>query len=203
MEINKEIIKMKIFGLYDTQDVKVEDFGLKKYINLDVRLVVKSHGRHREKFAKAKVNIIERLINFLSVAGHRGKRHRVITKTTGHYTKQANVVIKTFKIIEEKTKQNPIQVLVKAIEHAAPKDEVTTIEYGGARYPQAVDCSPMRRISLALRNIIHGAYDKSFNKKRKISETLAQEIIAAAEKSSESNAIMKRNEMEKQADSAR
>ncbi len=194
---------MKIFGLYDTQDVKVEDFGLKKYINLDVRLVVKSHGRHREKFAKAKINIIERLINLLSVAGHRGKRHRVITKTTGHYTKQANVVIKAFKIIEEKTKQNPIQILVKAIEHAAPKDEVTTIEYGGARYPQAVDCSPMRRISLALRNIIHGAYDRSFNKKKKISETLALEIMAAAEKSNESNAIMKRNEMEKQADSAR
>ncbi len=194
---------MKIFGLYGTQDVKVEDFGLKKYINLDVRLVVKSHGRHREKFAKAKINIIERLINLLSVAGHRGKRHRVITKTTGHYTKQANVVIKAFKIIEEKTKQNPIQILVKAIEHAAPKDEVTTIEYGGARYPQAVDCSPMRRISLALRNIIHGAYDRSFNKKKKISETLALEIMAAAEKSNESNAIMKRNEMEKQADSAR
>lgn len=194
---------MKIFGLYGTQDVKVEDFGLKKYINLDVRLVVKSRGRHREKFAKAKVNIIERLINLLSVAGHRGKRHRVITRTTGHYTKQANVVIETFRIIEEKTKQNPIQILVRAIEHAAPKDEVTTIEYGGARYPQAVDCSPMRRISLALRNIVHGAYDKSFNKKRKIFETLAQEIMAAAEKSSESNAIMKRNEMEKQADSAR
>jgi small subunit ribosomal protein S7 len=194
---------MKIFGLYDPQEVKVEDFGLKKYINLDARLMVKSKGRHREKFAKIKTSIVERLITMLSVPGHRGKRHRLITRTTGHYTKQAKVVIESLKIIEEKTKQNPIQILVKAIENVAPKDEVTTIEYGGARYPQAVDCSPMRRISLALRNIIHGAYDKSFNKKKKIAQALAEEIIAAYQGSNESNAITKRNETEKQADSAR
>jgi small subunit ribosomal protein S7 len=194
---------MKIFDLYDPVDVKIEDFGLKKYINLDVKLIVKSKGRYREKFSKAKMNIIEKLINLLSVPGHRGKRHRIMTKTTGHYTKNANVVIKTFEIIEEKTKQNPIQILIKAIENSAPRDEVTTIEYGGARYPQAVDCSPTRRISLALRNIIHGAYDKSFNKKKKISETLAEEIIAASQGSNESHAIIKKIETEKQADSAR
>ena len=194
---------MKIFGLYDPQEVRVEDFGLKKYINLDARLMVKSRGRHREKFAKIKTSIIERLITMLSVPGHRGKRHRLITRTTGHYTKQAKVVIESLKIIEEKTKQNPIQILVKAIENVAPKDEVTTIEYGGARYPQAVDCSPTRRISLALRNIIHGAYDKSFNKKKKIAQALAEEIIVAYQGSNESNAINKRNETEKQADSAR
>lgn len=194
---------MKVFGLYDTQEIKIEDFGLKKYLNLDARSMVKSRGRNREKFSKTKVNIVERLILMLSVPGHRGKRHRVMTKTTGHYTKQANVVINAFKIIEEKTKQNPIQVLVKAIENSASKDEVTTIEYGGARYPQAVDCAPMRRISLALRNIIHGAYDKSFNKKKKIFETLAEEIIAAYQNNNESHAISKRNETEKQADSAR
>jgi small subunit ribosomal protein S7 len=194
---------MKIFDIYDASEVKVEDFGLKKYINLDTRLIVKTRGRHREKFSKAKVNIIERLINLLSVPGHRGKKHKVMTKTTGHYTKNAKVVINAFKIIEEKTKENPIQILVKAIENSAPKDEVTTIEYGGARYPQAVDCAPMRRVNLALRNIIHGAYDKSFKKKKKIPEALADEIIAASQKSNESHAIMKRNEMEKQADSAR
>jgi len=194
---------MKIFDLYTADEVKVEDFGLKKYINLSTRLMVKSRGRYREKFSKARVNIVERLINLLCVPGHRGKKHKVMTKTSGHYTKNAKVVIETFKIIEEKTKKNPIQVLVNAIENSAPKDEVTTIEYGGARYPQAVDCSPTRRIAISLRNIVHGAYDKAFNKKKKIQESLADEIIAAAEKSNESFAISKRNEIEKQADSAR
>jgi small subunit ribosomal protein S7 len=194
---------MKIFDLYSADEVKVEDFGLKKYINLDTKLIVKTRGRHRERFSKARVNIIERLINLLCVPGHRGKKHKIMTKTSGHYNKNAKVVIESFKIIEEKTKQNPIQLLVQAIENVAPKDEVTTIEYGGARYPQAVDCSPIRRIAIALRNLVHGAHDKSFNKKKKISEALAEEIMAAAEKSNESFAISKRNEIEKQADSAR
>ncbi|MCS7134349.1 MAG: 30S ribosomal protein S7 [Candidatus Pacearchaeota archaeon] len=194
---------MKIFGKYSTEEIKIEDPGLKAYINLDTKLMVKSHGRERERFGKAKINIVERLINRIAVPGHRGKKHKIITRVTGKFTQHAKTVMKTFDLIEEKTKQNPLQVLVKAIENAAPHDEITTIEYGGARYPQAVDCSPQRRVDLALRHLVHGAFDKSFNKKIKFYEALAQEIIAASQNSNESFAIRKKIEMEKQADSAR
>lgn len=194
---------MKIFGLYDLSEVKVEDPGLKRYINLDARLIAKSHGRHREKFGKSKVNIIERLINVLATPGHRGKKHKIITRVAGKYSQEARIVLETLKIIEERTKQNPVQVLVKAIENSAPRDEITTIEYGGARYPQAVDISPLRRVNLALRNIVHGAHDKAFGTKKDIQETLANEIILASQKSNESFAVTKKIEMEKQADSAR
>lgn len=194
---------MKIFGLYDISEVKVEDPGLKRYINLDVRLLPKARGKSREKFGKGKVNIVERLINVLATPGHRGKKHKIITRVSGKYSQEAKVVLETFKIIEEKTKENPIQVLVRAIENAAPRDEITTIEYGGARYPQAVDISPLRRVNLALHNIVHGAHDKAFNSKKKIYETLANEIILASQNSNESFAITKKIEMEKQADSAR
>ncbi len=194
---------MKIFDLYDTEDVKIEDFGLKRCINLDVKLMVKAHGRHRERFAKSKINIIERLIGILAVPGHRGKKHKIMTKVSGKHTKGTKVIIETFKIIEEKTKENPIQVLVRAIEKAAPRDEITTIEYGGARYPQAVDSAPLRRLNITLRNIVHGAQDKAFAKKKKIPEALAQEIMLAAQGTNESFAITKKIETEKQADSAR
>lgn len=194
---------MKLFNLYDVSEVKIEDPGLKRYINLDAKLFVKSHGRHREKFGKAKVNIVERLISVLATPGHRGKKHKIMTRVSGKYTQETKKVLETFKIIEEKTKQNPIQVLVKAIENAAPRDEITTIEYGGARYPQAVDIAPLRRVNLALRNIVHGAHDKAFDTKKKISETLANEIILASQKSNESFAVTKKIETEKQADSAR
>ena len=50
---------------------------------------------------------------------------------------------------------------------------------------------------------MHGAYDKSFNKKTKIGAALANEIISAANESGDSAAIMKKNEMEKSANSAR
>ncbi|OYT41154.1 30S ribosomal protein S7 [Candidatus Pacearchaeota archaeon ex4484_26] len=195
---------MKIFDIWDTQEVKVEDPGLKRYIVLNSRLVPKSRGRERERFAKAKVNLIERLINKLQVPGHRGKKHKIQTKSTGKFDTRAKNVINAFKIIEKKTKQNPIAILVKAIENAAYTDETTTIEYGGARYLQAVDTSPLRRLNTCLRNLVHGAYDKAFKKKINISQALATEILAAYEKDkSKSFALAKKIEMERQADAAR
>jgi small subunit ribosomal protein S7 len=195
---------MKIFDLYEINGIKVEDPALKKYLNIDYKLVLKSHGRNTGKFARSKINIVERLASLVGVPGHRGKKHKIQTSwAAGKYNKNMGNVLSAFKIIEEQTKQNPIQVLVTAIENSSPCDEVTTIEYGGARYPQSVDCSPTRRISLALRNLVHGSYDKSFGKKTKIAQALAEEIIKASQKSNESFAYQKRTEAEKQADSAR
>lgn len=194
---------MKIFDIYTTEEINVKDFGLKRYINLNVKLMLKSHGRHREKFGKAKINILERLINFLATPGHRGKKHKIMTRVSGKYHKEAKAVLNALKIIEAQTKENPIQVLVRAIENSAPRDEITTIEYGGARYPQAVDCSPMRRVNLALHNLVHGASDKAFRKRKKIFEAVAQEIILAAQGSNESFAVQKKIEVEKQANAAR
>ena len=195
---------IKIFDLYETKSITVEDPGLKRYINLDARLVLKSHGRAKGKFSKGKVNVVERLIGLLGVPGHRGKKHKIQTShSSGKYSKNVKILLQAFKQIEEKTKQNPVQVFVKAIENTAPKDEVTMIEYGGARYPQAVDVSPTRRLALSLRNIVHGAYDKAFNKRTNMSEALANEIILASQNSNESFAAGKRNEAEKQADAAR
>lgn len=195
---------MKIFDLYTTEDVKVEEQGLKRYINIDSKLMIKNRGRARERFARAKVNLVERLISLLSVPGHRGKKHKIQTSwASGKYSQNAKIILEAFKLIEEKTKQNPVQVLVKAVENASPRDEITVIEYGGARYPQACDVSPSRRISLALRNIVHGAYDKAFGKKTKMFQALANEIILASQNSTDSFSCSKRNESEKQADSAR
>lgn len=193
---------MKIFDLYETKELKVEDLGLKRYINLDEKLMLKTRGKARERFSRTKVNVVERLINLIGVPGHRGKKHKIMTPhASGKYIKNAKIVLQAFSILEKKG--NPIQILVKAIENSAPHDEITVIEYGGARYPQAVDVSPLRRVALALRNIVHGAYDKAFNKKKNIAEALAEEILKASEKSNESFACSKRNESEKQADSAR
>ena len=194
----------KIFDLYDIAEVKVEDPGLKSAINLEPKLILKSYGRNVQKFGQTKVNIVERLMNRVAVAGHRGKKHKIIVGTsTGKYTRNMNIVLKAFKLIEKRTNKNPIQVLIKAIENSAPKDEVTVIEYGGARYPQAVDVSPLRRVNLALKHIVHGSSDKAFNKKKSYSQALAEEIIMASEQNGESFAVRKKKDSEAQADSAR
>jgi small subunit ribosomal protein S7 len=196
---------MKLFNKYETEIIKVADPGLKDYINLKPVLVPKTHGRNaKNKFWKSKYNIVERLIGKIMVPGHKGKKHLLSSgHCCGKGTKAYKIVQKTLELIEQTTKKNPVEVFVKGIENAAPREEITTIEYGGARYTQAVDCAPQRRIDLALRLMVQGAYSKSFNKKNKYEECLADEIIKASQCSNKSNAIAKKLELERQADASR
>lgn len=204
MEKEKVLPTFKIFDLYDLSEVKVEDPGLKKVINLEPKLILKSYGRQVQKFGQAKINVVERLMNRVATAGHRGKKHKIILGgSTGKYSKNMKIVLEALALIQKRTNKNPVQVLVNAIENSAPRDEITVIEYGGARYPQAVDASPLRRVNLALRWIVHGASDKAFNKKKTIAQGIADEIILAAEQNGESFALKKKKESEAQADSAR
>lgn len=194
----------KIFDLYETDNLTVEDPGLKNVINLKPKLILKSNGRNFQKFGQTKVNLVERLINHLGVAGHRGKKHKIILGLgTGKYSRNARIVLNAFEQVAKKTGKNPVAVFLKAVEKSAPRDEVTVIEYGGARYPQAVDVAPLRRVNLAIKHIVQGASDKAFGKKKDIAQALAEEIILASEESGDSFAFKKKNESEKQADSAR
>ncbi len=198
------IQQFKIFDKYDLSGIEVKDEGLKKVINLQPKLILKSYGRNVIKFGQIKVNVVERLMNKVATAGHRGKKHKLQKgKATGKYTKNMKIVLDAFEIIEKKTGKNPVEILVKAIENSAPRDEVTVIEYGGARYPQAVDVSPIRRVNIVLKHLVHGASDKAFNKKKTIIQALAEEILMASENNGESFAVRKRKEAEAQADSAR
>ncbi len=197
-------MSFKIFDLYDMEEVKVTDVALQPYINIQPKLLIKSHGRNVGKFTQTKVHIIERLANRLAVPGHVGKKHKIIAShSSGKYGRNMQTVMEVLKITADRKKTNPVQVLVKAIENGSPRDEITTIEYGGARYPQAVDVSPLRRVNLAIRWMVQGSFQKSFGKKSRMAEVLAKEIIAASEGSMDSYAVGKKTEAEKQADSSR
>lgn len=189
---------MKLFGKWDSE-VKVNDPGLAKYINLSSIYLPDSHGRFaKTRFGKSKMHIVERLANKLGVVGHKGKKHwRTSEYKTGKKQMQFKIVKDAFELIEKKTKENPIKILVMAIENSAPREEVTTIEVGGIRVPKQVDVSPQRRIDLALRWITQGAFQKS--SKVGIVKALADEIINAAEGSNKSFAVSKKIEVERQA----
>ncbi len=194
----------KTFGLYDMSEVEVKDVALKPYINLEPKIVAKSQGRNTKRFGSVNIHILERLANRIGVPGHVGKKHKIITNwATGKYSNNMRIVLNAMEIIQKKKNMNPVQVLVKAIENASPRDEITTIEYGGARYPQAVDTSPLRRVSITLKWMVQGSYQKAFGKKKKMCETLANEIMLASDGNMESYAMSKKNESEKQADAAR
>ena len=193
------------FNRWSMEGIKVDDAGLVRYITLEPRFVPKTGARYAgKKFHKSKTFVIERLINKIMIPGHKSKKH---LRSSGHNCGKSalayNIVMGAFKIIEERTKQNPVKVFVKALENAAPREEIVTIEYGGARYPKATDCSPQRRVDVALRYFVQGAYERSFNKKTKIEDALADEITCAFKLDPKSLAISKKAEIERQADSSR
>ena len=197
--------QIKAFNKWSAEGIKVDDPGLMSYITIQPRIVPKTGARYAQnRFHKSKIFIVERLINKLMVPGHKSKKH---FKTSGHITGKAqtayNIVEKSFDAIEKQLKENPIKVFVKALENASQREEIVTIEYGGARYPKALECAPQRRVDLALRHMAQGAYQKSFNSKKSIIDCLSEEIVNAYRMSNASNAIARKLEVERQADASR
>jgi small subunit ribosomal protein S7 len=198
-------MEIKAFNRWSTQGIEVEDQGLKNYISLEATFVPRTGARYAgNRFHKSRVFIVERLMNKLFIPGHRSKKH---FKTSGHCTGKSHtgytIMEDALTEIENRTKKNPVAVLVKAIENAAPREEIIMIEYGGAHYPKAVEVAPQRRVDFVLRLFVQGAYQKSFNSKKSIVTTLVDEIVNAYNRSPQSVAVSKKHEMERQADSAR
>jgi len=197
--------EIKVFNKWSVSGIKVEDPGLVGYITLEPKIVPKTGARYvGNRFHKSKIFIVERLINKVMNPGHKAKKHfKSSSHTTGKGQTAYNIVKKAFELIEKKLKMNPIEVFVKALENAASREEIVTIEYGGARYPKAVECSPQRRIDLVLRLMTQGAYQKSFNTSKSIESVLANEIINTYESNPASAAISKKRDLERQSDSSR
>jgi small subunit ribosomal protein S7 len=198
--------EIKIFNKWSTAGVEVKDLGLAKYINLQPALIPRSGGRYaKQQFHKSKMSIVERLMNKLQVPGHRGKKHtltsgRAVGKILIHY----KIMKSSFEKIEQQTKKNPVEVLVRAIENSALREEITQYQVGGIIVRRAVITSPQRRVDLALSNIVQAAYRKSFGKKDTMVDALTMEIVAAYNNdSSKSEAIKERERIEREAEGAR
>jgi small subunit ribosomal protein S7 len=190
----KYVYELKLFEKYDLGEVVVHDPGLARYINLTAIVIPHTGGRYANKpFGKAKSNIVERLINGLM----RGEDF------TGKKSKAIRVVREAFGLIEQRAKQNPVQVFVNALEKSAPREEITRLRFGGISVPRAVDVSPSRRLDMALRNMCTGVIAASFKSPKPIQECLADEILKASRGEMESAAIAKKEELERIAMSAR
>lgn len=197
--------EIKYFNRWTAEKASVSDPGLVNYISLNPKILPKTGARYAgNRFHKSYTFIIERLASKLMNSGHKSKKHFLSSgHNTGKKTKALKVVEKALIKAEQKLKQNPLNILVKAIENAAPREEVIAVEYGGARYPKAVEVAPQRRVDLALRFMTQGAYLKSFNKKTKVEDALADELINAALCSGRSAAISKKRDLERQAASSK
>ena len=178
---------------YDMDAVNVEDKGLERYINLDVQNIYLGGIFSNKMFAKSKMPIVERLItNIMRTEDYTGKK-----------IKAYKVVKSAFELIDKRTKSNPMQVLIDALQNAAPKEEITRLRFGGISVPKAVDIAPQRRLDIAIRNICRGSVSASHKNKKSIEACLAEEIIKASKNDVASFAVAKKNDAERVAKSAR
>lgn len=198
----------KLFGKYNLSEIKVEDPSLSRYICMDPVRIPHSHGRNRRQFDKQFVNVVERLANKLMRGGTGEKTLGRVIRTKGRMqgkkTKALRVVKQAFELVEKKTNSNPLQMLIHAIMHSAPREDFTRVTHGGVSYQISVDISALRRLDMALRNMALAAIMGSFNHKRTLADALADEIIFAAKDDAvNSFAVKKKNETERMARSAR
>jgi small subunit ribosomal protein S5e len=121
-------------------------------------------GRYQtKKFRKALCPIVERLVGSMQFHG----------RNTGKKLKAIRIVRHAFEIIHLLTGRNPLEVFVRAVMLAGPREDSTRIGTGGQVKKQAVDVSPMRRVNQAIYLISNGVRDHSFRTQKTIAECLA------------------------------
>jgi small subunit ribosomal protein S7 len=101
----------------------------------------------------------------------------------------------TFDIIEQRYKQDPMDVFKKAIENVKPKLEVKSRRVGGATYQVPVEVRANRRLALAMRWIINYSRSRGEHTMR---ERLAAELADASQ--NRGSSIKKREDTHKMAE---
>ena len=131
-------------------------------------------------------------------------KNRVVTEfinnimQRGKKSVATRLVYDAFKIVEDKTKKNPLEVFETALRNAGPSMEVKPRRVGGATLQVPVEVSSSRRASLAMRWVISYARSRSG---RSFSEKLAAEILDAA--ANQGSSIKKKEETHKMAEANR
>ncbi len=193
-----------LFGKWDPTEVEVKDPGLVRYISLKPMLIPHTAGRHAaRRFRKSRVPIVERYVNKLLNSGKRKEKKTRTGRNAGKKAMTINILHRAFEIIYFRTGMNPIQVLVTAIENAAPAEETTRISYGGMAYPRSVDVAPQRRIDLALRSLTVGAVRNAHKNAKSLEECIVDELLLAYRGDAGSYAVSRKEERERVARSAR
>ncbi len=104
--------------------------------------------------------------------------HQLINKvmTDGKKGKAEKIVYDALSMVEERTGNNPVNVLNNAVDNVKPRLEVRSRRVGGATYQVPVEVIPRRANTLALRWIVGYARQR---REKTMSRRLAGEILDA------------------------
>ena len=182
----------KLFGVWDVTEIAYDDPSTKRYMT--VTPIAHTMGRHASKqFKKSEISLVERLINRLMQT----------EENTGKKQQATRIVRDAFDIIHDRTEENPVQILVRAVENAAPREETVRLKYGGISVPKAVDVAPQRRVDQALLFISDGVANATYKSSTAAADALANELIAAADYDVSAYSISQKEERERVAAAAR
>ena len=182
----------QLFGQWSVDDIEYNDPSTERYIT--VTPIAHTMGRHADKqFKKSEISIVERLINRLMQTDENTGKKQMATQITRD----------AFDQIHSQTDENPIQILVRAVENSAPREETVRLKYGGISVPKAVDVSPQRRVDQALKFLAEGVLGDSFKTEADASEALARQLMGAANNDVGTYAVNQKEEKERVAAAAR
>jgi small subunit ribosomal protein S7 len=188
----EEVATALLFERWDVTEVEFSDPSTERYIT--VTPIAHTMGRHADKqFKKSDISIVERLINRLMQT----------EENTGKKQLAMGIVEDAFELVSERTGENPVQVLVEAVENSAPREETVRLKYGGISVPKAVDISPQRRVDQALKFIAEGVHNASFKSETSAAEALAGQLVGAANNDVGTDAVNQKEEKERVAAAAR
>jgi small subunit ribosomal protein S7 len=106
------------------------------------------------------------------------------------------VVYGALDIIQQKTKMDPVELMLAALENIRPLVEVKSRRVGGATYQVPVEVTARRGKALAMRMVKQAAEKRTDGKT--MTERLARELLDAKE--GRGTAIKKKEDMHKMAD---
>lgn len=114
--------------------------------------------------------------------------------TKGNKSVAQGIVYGMLNLIKEQSKEDPLEVLMRAMDNIKPKVEVKSRRVGGATYQVPVEVTSERQLALAMRWLI------TFSRARKgvpMKRALGQEILDAFK--NQGNAVKKRDDTHKMA----
>ncbi len=115
--------------------------------------------------------------------------------TDGKKSVSESIVYGSLKVLEARTKGNPLEILDKCLDNVRPVLEVKPRRVGGATYQVPVEVSPERANTLAIRWVVDFAAKR---KEKSMAERLAAEILDGA--SNTGSSIKKKEDLHKMAE---
>ncbi|HEK85154.1 MAG: 30S ribosomal protein S7 [Candidatus Saccharicenans sp.] len=116
----------------------------------------------------------------------------------GKKTVAERIVYDTLEILKQKTKEDPLKTLEKAIDNVRPLLETKSRRVGGANYQVPVEVPEHRSISLGMRWLVKFAGERSG---KSMEEKLAAEVLDAL--SNKGGAVKKKEDTHKMAEANR